>query len=375
MEPMKRPIQQKIIILLALCVFQVNCGDPDNSSVERGDTTNSPHDEESSINHKEKSEDPLQTQPQKSFEEAVVEGDLDAVRRYIAAGADLNRAVAENGSTGLMTAATFDHTDISLLLIESGADLELKNKDGSTALHVASFFGRVEIVRALLDKGVNSNARKNDGSTALSGVTLEFEEVMPLYKFVERLLAPAGFEIDYDLLEKNRPKIAKMLLESGGDASSNAIKAELVGNAVVRGNKEKIQKYLEEGMNLNEAINEDGSTALQVAAIFDRTEIALLLIENGADIEVKKNDGATALHVASFFGRVELVQTLLEKGADKTVKTNEGATALASVDGAFEEVRPVYEFLEGLLAPAGFKLDYDLLQENRPKIAEMLRAK
>ena len=57
------------------------------------------------------------------------------------------------------------------------------------------------------------------------------------------------------------------------------------------------------------------------------------------------------------------------------MKTNEGATALASVDGAFEEVRPVYEILEGLLAPAGFKLDYDLLQENRPKIAEMLRGK
>ncbi len=69
------------------------------------------------------------------------------------------------------------------------------------------------------------------------------------------------------------------------------------------------------------------------------------------------------------------MKTLLAKGANKTVKTNDGATALASVDGAFEEVMPVYEFLEGLLAPAGFKLDYDLLQENRPKIAEILRAK
>ena len=375
MESMKRPIQEKIIVLLAICVFQVSCEDPDNSSVERGDTTTSPPDEESSIGLKEKLDGPLQTLPQKSFEEAVVEGDLDAIRRYIATGADLNRAVTENGSTAVMTAATFDHTDISLLLIESGADLEVKNKDGSTALHVASFFGRVEIVRALLDKGVNINARTNDGSTALSGVILPFEEVMPLYKFVEGLLAPSGFEIDYDLLKQNRPKIAKILVESGGDASSKSIKAELIGNAVIQGNKEEIKKYLAEGMNLDEAINEDGSTALQMAAVFDRSEIALLLIENGADIEVKKNDGATALHVASFFGRVELVQTLLEKGADKTVKTNDGATALASVDGAFEEVRPVYEFLEGLLAPAGFKLDYDLLQENRPKIAEMLRGK
>ena len=90
---------------------------------------------------------------------------------------------------------------------------------------------------------------------------------------------------------------------------------------------------------------------------------------------MKKDDGATALHVAAFFGRLELVKALLEKGADKTVKTNDGATALDGVSSSFEEVRPVYDFLEGLLAPVGFKLDYGLLQENRPKIAEMLRAK
>ena len=372
---MKRPIQGKVLVLLAFYVFQVSCEDPDDSSVERGDATTSPHDDESSINRQEKSEEPLQTQTQKSFEEAVVEGDLEVVRKYIAAGADLNRAVAENGSTALVMAVTFDHTEISLLLIESGADLEVKIDDGSTVLHAAAFYGRLEIVRALLDKGVNTSARTNDGSTALSLVMMPFDELMPFYKIIEGALAPAGFGIDYDLLKKNRPKIAKMLQESGGDASSNAIKAELVGNAVVLGNKEVVKKYLAEGMNLNQAVNEEGSTALQVAAVFDRTEIALLLIENGADIEVKKNDGATALHVAAFFGRLELVKALLEKGADKTVKTNEGATALDSVSSSFEEVRPVYEFLEGLLAPVGFKLDYVLLQENRPKIAEMLRAK
>ena len=95
---MKRPIQGKVLVLLAFYVFQVSCEDPEDSSVERGDATTSPHVDESSINRQEKSEEPLQTQTQKSFEEAVVEGDLEVVRRYIAAGSDLNRAVAENGS-------------------------------------------------------------------------------------------------------------------------------------------------------------------------------------------------------------------------------------------------------------------------------------
>lgn len=372
---MKRPFQEPILLLLlAQCFFFSSCGERDNSSAEEEDVSTSLNEEAPSINLEEKSEDSLEKKPAKSLEEAVVEGDFEVVRAYIEAGSDLNRAVAENGSTALVIAVTFDHTEISLLLIESGADLEVKIDDGSTVLHAAAFYGRLEIVRALLDKGVNTSARTNDGSTALSIVMMPFDDLMPFYKIIEGALAPAGFEIDYDLLKKNRPKIAEMLQESGGDVSSNSIKAELVGNAVVLGNKEEVKKYLAEGMDLNQAVNEDGSTALQVAAVFDRTEIALLLIENGADIEVKKDDGATALHVASFFGRVELVKALLEKGADKTVKTNDGASALDSVSSSFEEVRPVYEFLEGLLAPVGFKLDYDLLQENRPKIAEMLRA-
>ena len=57
MEPMKRPIQEKIIILLAFCVFQVSCGDPDNSAAERGDATTSLNEEATSINLEKRSED------------------------------------------------------------------------------------------------------------------------------------------------------------------------------------------------------------------------------------------------------------------------------------------------------------------------------
>lgn len=87
-----------------------------------------------------------------------------------------------------MMAVTFDHTEISLLLIESGADLEVKIDDGSTVLHAAAFYGRLEIVRALLDKGVNTSARTNDGSTALSSVMMPFDELMPFYKLIEGAL-------------------------------------------------------------------------------------------------------------------------------------------------------------------------------------------
>jgi ankyrin repeat protein len=145
---MKRPFQEQIfLLLLAQCFFLFSCGEPDNSSAGEADVSTSLN-EEVSINLEKKSEDSLEKKPAKSLEEAVVEGDFEVVRAYIEAGTDLNRAVAENGSTALVMAVTFDHTEISLLLIESGADLEVKIDDGSTVLHAAAFYGRVVIDRA-----------------------------------------------------------------------------------------------------------------------------------------------------------------------------------------------------------------------------------
>ncbi|UCC83139.1 MAG: SDR family NAD(P)-dependent oxidoreductase [Gemmatimonadota bacterium] len=146
-----------------------------------------------------------------SLHEAIVRGDLEAVRELIEAGADLNVREPSGGSSPLITAATFGQTEAAKALIEAGADLGQQNNDGSTALITAAFFARADIVEALLAAGADKSIRNNAGSTALDVVTPPFEVVRDFYDLVGAALAPYGLELDYERIEATRPRIAEML--------------------------------------------------------------------------------------------------------------------------------------------------------------------
>ena len=117
-----------------------------------------------------------------------------------------------------------------------------------------------------------------------------------------------------------------------------------------------------------------GSTPLMSAALFGKTEIAKLLIDAGAMLNVQNNEGSTALITAAFFCRPEIVKMLLEKKANKTIKNKYNNTAYETVAGPFQDVKPVYDMLGSALAPLGLKLDYEYLKKTRPVIAAMLKS-
>ena len=146
-------------------------------------------------------------------------------------------------------------------------------------------------------------------------------------------------------------------------------------DAAMKGKVEMIRQHITSGAKLDKQDPQSGSTALIAAATFGQTKAALLLIESGADLEVQNNEGSTALITAAFFCRTEIVKTLLEKGAERGAKNNTGATALDSVTVPFNERKPVYDLLQGILGPAGLKLDYQRIRATRLKIAELLQDK
>lgn len=52
------------------------------------------------------------------------------------------------------------------------------------------------------------------------------------------------------------------------------------------------------------------------------------LLKRDVDIDARNDQGETALIIAAWYGREELVELLLSKGADPNIKTREGLTAL-----------------------------------------------
>ena len=143
--------------------------------------------------------------------------------------------------------------------------------------------------------------------------------------------------------------------------------------ATFMGDMDAINQHIAAGSDLNLKEPSMGSTPLISASVFGKTEVALALIEAGADVNLQNNEGSTALTSAAFLCRVEIVEALLENGADKEIRTNTGSTALESVSGSFEDVRFIYDIFTRDLGPLGLKLDYKQLEETRPVIAEMLR--
>jgi ankyrin repeat protein len=212
--------------------------------------------------------------------EAARDGNIEAVRQHLAAGADVN-AKNDYGSTPLHRAAI---TEIAELLIAKGADVNAKMDNGLTPLHYAASNDHKEITELLIAAGADVNAKDDRSGTPLDS-------------------ANSG---TYAPLRKH-----------GG-------KHGTIHGAAYGGDIEVVKEFLAAGTDVN-AKTMHGGTPLRDA----RTkEIAELLIAKGADVNVKDKRGFTPLHYKARGGRNEIAELLISKGADVNAKNDEGKTAL-----------------------------------------------
>ena len=286
-------------------------------------------------------------------------GDLEAIKQYIADGADVNALHLD--MPPLAWAAVGGQTKAVRLLIESGADVNTRSKDGDTPLHGAAFFGKTDVVKLLLENGADVQTRNNDGATPIDALSVDWETTT----FIGNLV---GIDIKAEeiaAIKEGRSEIAKLFGVDYVLKETDISLPQSLSAAAFTGNAAAMEQALTDGADPNTKDPQSGSTLLATAALMGHTEVVALLLEHGADVNARSQDGGTALHAAAFLGRAEVVKRLLEKGADATLRNNMGSMPImgAELD---------WTMTKGILGMLRLEVDEAAVKAGRAEVVKLL---
>ncbi|QDV25240.1 glucans biosynthesis protein [Aureliella helgolandensis] len=148
---------------------------------------------------------------------AVVAGNADLVRTELQnSETDVNSLDGNSGSSPLCAAVFLGSPEITELLIDAQADVNLPNRDLATPLHIAVFMGRAQEAAMLLTAGAETDVRDGSGMTARELLTIDFGTT----NFIASSL---GVSVDETALLAGRKEIAELLNETeylGSEASA-----------------------------------------------------------------------------------------------------------------------------------------------------------
>jgi len=176
-----------------------------------------------------------------------------------------------------------------------------------TPVQVAEFAKAVKFddaseVKSLLKKGVNPNIVDTNGSPML---VLAIREKSS--KVIDVLLGDK--DIDVDLSDKNGETPLMM--------------------ASIEGNLPLVKTLV---MGYKAQLDHIGWTPLHYACAKGQLEVALFLVANGAIVDSMSLGNTTPLMMAVQSGNEQLVKLLLDKGADLQLRNSQGLTAIDIAD-------------------------------------------
>jgi ankyrin repeat protein len=204
--------------------------------------------------------------------DAMKAKDLTAIGQLLEAGAD-PAWTATGGRTALMFAAEGGDLGLVEQLLEAGASVEAMNQYRGNALMFAAKGGDVPVTRRLIAAGADVNHVADLGWTAL-------------------LVAAA----------KGNADVSLALIEAGANPNAQ---------------------------------DKNGWTPLMHAVSGRHLATAAALLEVPAvDPDLREENGSTALHIAALGGNEPMVRLLVDHGADVAAKTAMGFTPAEVADAA-----------------------------------------
>ncbi len=210
-----------------------------------------------------------------SFFDAIRNGDEVRVKALLDTDPSLASAKNNNNISAVLMSAYMGRRDLSKLLIERGASLEL---------HEAAAAGNLEIVKSMVEKK----------------------------RLLAQAISPDGFPIVALAAAFGHEEVVRYLVAQGADinaATTNGSGYNALTGAVTNGHTRIVQWLLESGANANYRYG-PGYSPLHAAAANGHLEIAKLLFKHGADKTAVTNDGKSAVDLAAERNHPDLVEFL-----------------------------------------------------------------
>jgi ankyrin repeat protein len=352
--------------------------------------------------------------PAVTLTDAASRGDVEAVRAFLAGGADVNEQTAGFASP-LAAAAGGGHLEAVELLLEAGGAADLPGASvtpitsaaqhgraavvrrlleagvpaerSGSAMLAACAQGHLEVVRLLVEAGVDPHEPPEHGGGPLGNTPLEVAETMGQFHVAAFLRgepaedavaeAPPSLEelfAEMQALEDSMDPDAQIEPLEGAEREAEQrelcalVRSEALAGrldapdphsgkppvvfAAENGLQELVRALLEAGAKPDTPDAETRLTALMAAAGAGEREIVRALLDGGADPNATSDAGYTALVRAAEWGDPETVRLLLASGADPRAATAAGETALTNARGVHaEEIRQTLREAAGTGAP------------------------
>ncbi|XP_011841830.1 PREDICTED: fibronectin type 3 and ankyrin repeat domains protein 1 [Mandrillus leucophaeus] len=213
------------------------------------------------------------------------------------------------GFTALMVAAQKGYTRLVKILVSNGTDVNLKNGSGKDSLMLACYAGHLDVVKYLRRHGASWQARDLGGCTALhwaadgghcSVIEWMIKDGCEMAHLM--LLKPIGRT--WDPITTFFPNVDVVDTGSGW--------TPLMRVSAVSGNQRVASLLIDAGANVN-VKDRNGKTPLMVAVLNNHEELVQLLLDKGADASIKNEFGKGVLEMARVFDRQSVISLLEER--------------------------------------------------------------
>ena len=187
--------------------------------------------------------------------------------------------------------------DLKLVEYWTSKGLSIKDKDnyGRTLADYAAKLGNLKIIEQLVAKGIKPTDQAlffaTQGSRSKQNGVDVYQALVDQYKLNAKAFSPKGATLLHNLVRRPNTEIINYVLSQGVDVSKIDNEGNTALSIAASGrDTQLIETLLSKAKNINVA-NEKGETALTNAVANGSSEVVALLLKNGANAKVLDKDG------------------------------------------------------------------------------------